>query len=248
MSSPPSIAVPLSFRWPVSPQWRCALSAKVHTGTPTETLERQANLVSTLNSSIALGRRIIEDLRPSTLSNLGLVPTLEILAIEFTGRSGIVVACALTPVALEAKNERVVCRMVQEAATNITKYAQAGRGLTGWRSGPRGRQRLVGAVLPAGADRSDDTAPTRPIAAASERRHTGLTAVPSCAQGLRRPEATAPHHQASSMLHYAVVFFIIALVAALFGFGCIAASAVGIGKVLFLVIAVLATRQESPCS
>lgn len=42
------------------------------------------------------------------------------------------------------------------------------------------------------------------------------------------------------MLHYAVVFFVIALVAALFGFGGIAASAVGIAKILFIVFAVLA--------
>jgi uncharacterized membrane protein YtjA (UPF0391 family) len=41
------------------------------------------------------------------------------------------------------------------------------------------------------------------------------------------------------MLHYAVVFFVIALVAALFGFGGIAASAVGIAKILFVVFAVL---------
>ncbi len=45
------------------------------------------------------------------------------------------------------------------------------------------------------------------------------------------------------MLHYAVVFFVIALLAALFGFGGIAASAVGIGKVLFLVFAVLAVAS-----
>ncbi len=42
------------------------------------------------------------------------------------------------------------------------------------------------------------------------------------------------------MLHYAVVFFVIALIAAVFGFGGIAASAVEIGKILFLVFAVLA--------
>ena len=36
------------------------------------------------------------------------------------------------------------------------------------------------------------------------------------------------------MLHYAVVFFIIALIAALFGFGGIAAGAAGIAKILFL--------------
>ena len=42
------------------------------------------------------------------------------------------------------------------------------------------------------------------------------------------------------MLHFAVVFFVIALVAALFGFGGVAAGAVGIAKVLFFVFLVLA--------
>lgn len=37
------------------------------------------------------------------------------------------------------------------------------------------------------------------------------------------------------MLQYAVVFFIIALIAALFGFTGIAAGAVGIAKILFFV-------------
>ena len=42
------------------------------------------------------------------------------------------------------------------------------------------------------------------------------------------------------MLHYAVVFLVIALIAALFGFGGIAASAVWIAKILFFVFIVLA--------
>ncbi len=42
------------------------------------------------------------------------------------------------------------------------------------------------------------------------------------------------------MLHYAVVFFVIALIAALFGFGGIAAGAVEIGKILFAIFAILA--------
>jgi uncharacterized membrane protein YtjA (UPF0391 family) len=41
------------------------------------------------------------------------------------------------------------------------------------------------------------------------------------------------------MLYYAIVFFVIALVAGLFGFGGIAASAVGIAKILFYVFLVL---------
>ena len=42
------------------------------------------------------------------------------------------------------------------------------------------------------------------------------------------------------MLHYAVVFFVIALIAALFGFGGIAASAAGIAQVLFFIFVALA--------
>jgi uncharacterized membrane protein YtjA (UPF0391 family) len=40
------------------------------------------------------------------------------------------------------------------------------------------------------------------------------------------------------MLHYAVVFFVIALIGALFGFGWLAASAVGIARILCLVFLV----------
>jgi len=47
----------------------------------------------------------------------------------------------------------------------------------------------------------------------------------------------------STMLHYAVVFFVIALIAALFGFGGIAAGAVGIAKILFIVFIVLAASS-----
>lgn len=42
------------------------------------------------------------------------------------------------------------------------------------------------------------------------------------------------------MLHYAIVFLVIALVAALFGFGGIAAGAVEIAKILFFVFVIMA--------
>jgi uncharacterized membrane protein YtjA (UPF0391 family) len=41
------------------------------------------------------------------------------------------------------------------------------------------------------------------------------------------------------MLHYSIVFLVVALIAALFGFGVIASTAAGIAKVLFLVFLVL---------
>ena len=42
------------------------------------------------------------------------------------------------------------------------------------------------------------------------------------------------------MLHYAIVCLVIALIAAVFGFGGIAASAVGIAKILFYVFVIMA--------
>jgi uncharacterized membrane protein YtjA (UPF0391 family) len=44
----------------------------------------------------------------------------------------------------------------------------------------------------------------------------------------------------TAMLHYAVVFFVIALIAAIFGFGGIAAGAVEIAKILFFVFLLMA--------
>ncbi|MGH8855682.1 MAG: DUF1328 domain-containing protein, partial [Telluria sp.] len=42
------------------------------------------------------------------------------------------------------------------------------------------------------------------------------------------------------MLQYALVFFVIALIAAIFGFGGIAAGAVEIAKILFFIFLVVA--------
>ena len=42
------------------------------------------------------------------------------------------------------------------------------------------------------------------------------------------------------MLHYAVVFFVIALIAAAFGYGGIASGAVSMAKILFLVFLAMA--------
>lgn len=42
------------------------------------------------------------------------------------------------------------------------------------------------------------------------------------------------------MLHYAIVFFVVALIAAVFGFGGIAAGAVEIAKILFFIFVIMA--------
>ena len=92
-----------------------------------ELAERLKHLTETLNQGIALKRRIIEDLRPSSLSNLGLVASLEILTREFADRSGVQIVTSLEPVELDATSELTIYRMVQEALTNIGKYAKASK-------------------------------------------------------------------------------------------------------------------------
>lgn len=100
------------------------LKSKLGVGTP-DLQERLKHLTETLNSGIALKRRIIEDLRPSSLSNLGLVASLEILAREFGERSGVEVATVLDEVQLDESRQLTVYRLIQESLTNIGKYAQA---------------------------------------------------------------------------------------------------------------------------
>ena len=90
-----------------------------------EAQARLADLVVKLNSSIALGRSIIEDLRPSTLSHLGLGATLGILATDYAHNASIPVHSDVKSVRLKPSAELVVYRVVQEAMTNISKYAQA---------------------------------------------------------------------------------------------------------------------------
>ncbi|WP_348064574.1 CHASE3 domain-containing protein [Polaromonas sp.] len=90
-----------------------------------EAAERMQHLVDTLNSGIALKRRIVEDLRPSSLSHLGLVASLEILAREFEDRSGLDVTTDLETVELGGSAQLTVYRLVQESLTNMSKYAEA---------------------------------------------------------------------------------------------------------------------------
>ena len=87
--------------------------------------ERLAHLVGALDASISLGRRIVEDLRPSTLSHLGLPAALEMLLNDSEAGAGLRVHLSLHPVPLSASAELVVYRLVQEAMTNLRKHAQA---------------------------------------------------------------------------------------------------------------------------
>jgi signal transduction histidine kinase len=101
------------------------LKSKLGVQSPPEIGQRLQHLTDSLNSGIALKRRIIEDLRPSSLSNLGLTASLEILAREFSERSGVEVTTGLESVDLDESRQLTVYRLVQESLTNVGKYAEA---------------------------------------------------------------------------------------------------------------------------
>ncbi len=102
------------------------IKSRLGTASP-EASERLTHLSEILNNGIALKRRIIEDLRPSSLSNLGLLAALEIQSREFAERSGIEVDSQLEVVSLKPNVELTAYRLVQEAFTNIAKHANATR-------------------------------------------------------------------------------------------------------------------------
>lgn len=108
-----------------------------------EVQERLAHLTQTLNRGIALKRRIIEDLRPSALANLGLVPALENLTSEHAQRSGLAIEAHLAEVALDPAAELTAYRLVQEALTNISKHAGARRVTVLLEPGDAGRVRVA---------------------------------------------------------------------------------------------------------
>ena len=79
---------------------------------------------SRLNEVIAMKRRIIENLRPSALEQLGLVPALENLCRDMSSALGKPVDADLSPVTVDKNAELTLYRTTQEALTNIGKYAQ----------------------------------------------------------------------------------------------------------------------------
>ncbi len=90
-----------------------------------EMLERIEQINGHLNGGIALKRKIVEDLRPSTLSVLGLNVALATLCSDTSKHLGFAIQTNIADVQLPPDTELGIFRIVQEALTNIGKYAAA---------------------------------------------------------------------------------------------------------------------------
>ena len=86
---------------------------------------RFIHLNTTVNNIILMTRNIVEDLRPSSLSHLGLKSSLEILTREFEKQHNVTITADLENVEISGNAQLTVYRLVQESLTNISKYAKA---------------------------------------------------------------------------------------------------------------------------
>lgn len=88
---------------------------------------RFRRLIDTLGSGITLKRRIIDDLRPPLLQGLGLVEALRALTDALRGEFQLAVALPASDPPCSGEQSLALFRIVQEAITNIRKYAHARR-------------------------------------------------------------------------------------------------------------------------
>jgi two-component system sensor histidine kinase DegS len=86
-----------------------------------------ASLKTAINNALQLGRKLIFDLRPMTLDDLGLVPTLHRFAAQFSERDNLEVSVIVQnlEMRLPSHYEVAIFRFVQEAINNVVQHAKA---------------------------------------------------------------------------------------------------------------------------
>ncbi len=89
-------------------------------------MQRLEALRRVLAHGIEMKRRIVEDLHPTVLTHLGLAPALEQLVASSRQRFAGRLSVSIDPsVSLDGEPALALYRIVQEALTNVHKYAQA---------------------------------------------------------------------------------------------------------------------------
>ena len=105
------------------------MERRINRQSQSELVDRCVSLLSRMDEVMVSVRRIVTELRPSVLDQLGLPDAVEWQAQDFAARTGLVVdldidcACASPPDAIGS----AVFRMLQEALTNVAKHAHATR-------------------------------------------------------------------------------------------------------------------------
>ncbi len=90
-------------------------------------IEQLESMSSLINNAAGITRRIISDLRPTILDDLGLLAAIEWEAERFHKRTGIesLVNCIGDRGNLDTPHSIALFRILQEALTNVSRHAQA---------------------------------------------------------------------------------------------------------------------------
>ena len=96
-------------------------------GRDPEATAKLERTLQALDDGVQIKRRIIEDLRPTLLDNLGLAPAIDWQVNEFCNRAGLKCTLSLPTddMVLDPHVSIALYRILQEALTNIGKYARA---------------------------------------------------------------------------------------------------------------------------
>lgn len=89
--------------------------------------DKVRSMVGQVDSTIAAVQRLVTQLRPALLDNLGLVAAIEWQCHDFQKRTGIPCTCVTSAedIAMESERATAVFRICQEALTNTARHAQA---------------------------------------------------------------------------------------------------------------------------
>jgi signal transduction histidine kinase len=90
-----------------------------------EAAEKLARALQILDEGVEMKRRIIEELRPTLLDNLGISSALDWQVRQTCERAGLTCELNLADLELPPDVAIAIYRIVQEALTNIVKYASA---------------------------------------------------------------------------------------------------------------------------
>jgi signal transduction histidine kinase len=98
-------------------------------GAAQDTGERLDRLLQLMDQGISGIRRVVADLRPAQLDDLGLAPAIRSLATEVGDRAGLMVTVEIDPTLprLGAERELALFRAAQEAIANVIRHAEASR-------------------------------------------------------------------------------------------------------------------------
>jgi signal transduction histidine kinase len=89
--------------------------------------DKVRSMVEQVDSTIASVQRLVTQLRPALLDNLGLVAAIEWQCHDYQKRTGIPCTCVTSAddITMEPERATALFRICQEALTNTARYAQA---------------------------------------------------------------------------------------------------------------------------